>query len=381
MMPISTTLKAFVTIIVIFHFFLFSQIVAAVTVDAQNVMNQEETTVNEEPNTDGECNIPCDNPSCPNHDKVQINVQNGSDIQTVLVKLSEDQPPLIPLRLLTQLTGANLEWDKDTGAVFYFLPGEAIVFHPSGNVLYLVGKEEDVTGKESLTWQKVIFEHGITQKDGVSLIPASTLNWLAIEGLWDENFRYLDLICDSRYYGNSENYIAKFQAWAMVCEDFTTETQNTPKRLASYSTYFNPDQVNRTINLKLACAAIHDIEVLPGEIFSFNQTVGPRTPQKGYTKAITFLAGQQIYSYGGGVCQVSSTLYNAVQNAGLQTLERYAHSLPVNYVPSEMDATVAYGSKDYRFLNNTDRTILIYCAINKNQLTIEIWQNVKDVSF
>lgn len=142
--------------------------------------------------------------------------------------------------------------------------------------------------------------------------------------------------------------------------------------LGSYYTFIAGSYA-RFNNIALASKAINNTIVWPGEIFSFNDTVGPRTPERGYMPAPVIIMGSMNLDYGGGVCQVSSTLYNAVSKAGLKIVERHMHSKPIHYVPSGMDATVDYGSLDLKFENDTEGPVIIKSAVKGGKLIVEIW--------
>lgn len=131
------------------------------------------------------------------------------------------------------------------------------------------------------------------------------------------------------------------------------------KLIGRYVTYYNPGNVNRSHNIALAAEAIDSTVVFPGETFSFNRTVGQRTVARGYREAPVIVRGELSEGVGGGICQVSSTLYNAVDNAGLQIVERYAHSRNVAYVPPGRDATVSWYGPDFAFRNSLDQPVLI----------------------
>ncbi len=111
-----------------------------------------------------------------------------------------------------------------------------------------------------------------------------------------------------------------------------------------------------------------------GETFSFCNTLGPAKPSEGYQKADTFDADGDIFQeYGGGKCQVSSTLYNAVlQVSGLEVIERYGHSSKVPYVEEGKDAAVSYGSVDFKFKNNNSFSIKIIAEANPDNIVIKI---------
>ncbi len=145
--------------------------------------------------------------------------------------------------------------------------------------------------------------------------------------------------------------------------------------LASYTTSFDASYTDRAYNIRVAAAALDGLLVPPGQEVSFNKVVGPRSSEAGYKNAKVIVNNQLVDGLGGGVCQVSSTLYNAVLLAGLEVLERTNHSLPVPYVPIGRDATVVYGAIDFRFRNNTESYIYIRSAVNGNRLTIKIYGN------
>lgn len=142
--------------------------------------------------------------------------------------------------------------------------------------------------------------------------------------------------------------------------------------LGSYYTFISGSYA-RFNNISLASKAINNTVVWPGEIFSFNNAVGPRTPERGYMPAPVIMMGAMDLDYGGGVCQVSSTLYNAVLRAGLKIIERHMHSKRIHYVPEGMDATVDYGSLDLKFENDTPGPIIIKSAVRGGKLIVEIW--------
>lgn len=148
--------------------------------------------------------------------------------------------------------------------------------------------------------------------------------------------------------------------------------------LAHYSTYYNTGEVNRSHNLVLAAAHINKTVIAPHTNFSVNDTVGERTVGNGFLDAKIIVGDKFELGLGGGVCQVSSTLYNAVLLAGLEIVERGNHNLAVAYVPLGLDATVAYGLQDFRFNNNTDSAIYVRAVTYGGQLTINIYGNLKD---
>ena len=141
--------------------------------------------------------------------------------------------------------------------------------------------------------------------------------------------------------------------------------------LGSVSTNHTNDS-NRNTNLKLACKAINGKLIRPGETFSYNAALGERTEKKGYKPAGAYVAGKTVQTVGGGICQVSSTLYYACLKADLQIVERTAHGYTVSYMPYGMDATVSWGSLDYKFKNNTEYPIRIEAWVSGGQVHVKL---------
>ena len=141
--------------------------------------------------------------------------------------------------------------------------------------------------------------------------------------------------------------------------------------LGSVSTNHTNDS-NRNTNLKLACKALNGKIIRPGETFSYNATLGQRTEEKGYKPAGAYMAGKTVETIGGGICQVSSTLYYACLKADLEIVERTAHGYTVSYMPYGMDATVSWGSLDYKFKNNTDYPIRIEASVSGGQVHVKL---------
>jgi len=131
------------------------------------------------------------------------------------------------------------------------------------------------------------------------------------------------------------------------------------QQIGQYVTYFNFNNKSRVHNISLAAKAIDNYVVFPNEVFSFNKVVGERSGAKGYKRAPIIVRGELSEGVGGGICQVSSTLFNAVDRAGLKIIERYTHSRRVPYVPAGRDATVSWYGPDFRFQNKYNQPILI----------------------
>ncbi|GAB6182020.1 VanW family protein [Desulfotomaculum defluvii] len=145
--------------------------------------------------------------------------------------------------------------------------------------------------------------------------------------------------------------------------------------LGMFSTQFDPNKVNRAYNVSVAAAAIDGLTVSPQEVISFNEVVGPRSTEAGYKNAPVIINNEMVDGLGGGVCQVSTTLYNAVLLANLEVVERSNHTIPISYIPIGRDATVVFDTIDFKFKNNTDYWLYIQSYVKGGTLTIKIFGN------
>ena len=166
--------------------------------------------------------------------------------------------------------------------------------------------------------------------------------------------------------------------------DVTTNeigTEAFPDKLATYSTSYASSNANRSTNIALAASKINGTVLMPGEEFSFNGTVGKRTAANGFKTATVYSNGQVTTDYGGGICQVSSTLYNTVLKANLEITNRVNHTFTVGYVPIGLDATVSWGSPDFKFKNNRSYPIKIVATTSNKRLTISVFGLKEDVEY
>jgi len=148
--------------------------------------------------------------------------------------------------------------------------------------------------------------------------------------------------------------------------------------ISAFSTAFNAGDSDRSHNIELACGRIDNSIILPGEIFSMNEALGPRTLENGYREAPVIYKNELVKGAGGGVCQVTTTLYVAVLKARLEVVERSHHSMPLGYVKPGQDATIAEGSIDFKFQNvvNYNREnypVCISAKVSGNRINIGIW--------
>ena len=150
-------------------------------------------------------------------------------------------------------------------------------------------------------------------------------------------------------------------------------TEAFPDLLSSFSTNYNARDTDRTTNLKLAANKINGTVLMPGETFSYNQVVGARTIAAGYKEAPIYVQGQVVDGLGGGICQITSTLYNAVLYANLEIVERSNHQFVPSYVTASRDATVVYGSIDFKFKNNRNYPIKLICSVANGVASFQIF--------
>ncbi|HHU31429.1 MAG: VanW family protein [Zhaonellaceae bacterium] len=144
--------------------------------------------------------------------------------------------------------------------------------------------------------------------------------------------------------------------------------------IGSYETPILDKSPNRVTNIKLAAEKIHQFILQPGEIFSFNKVVGKRTEERGFKIASIFENGKVVQGLGGGICQLSSTLYQTALDANLPVTEVHRHSLKVNYIPPGLDAAVSWGAKDLKFQNSLENPIVISAEVTADQVRTIIYK-------
>lgn len=150
-------------------------------------------------------------------------------------------------------------------------------------------------------------------------------------------------------------------------------TEAFPDQLATFRTNYDGGDKDRTTNLQLACNKINGKVVMPNETFSYNKTLGARTAAAGYKNAKVYEAGQVVDGIGGGICQISTTLYNAVLRANLEIVERRNHQFVTSYVEAGMDATVVYGMTDFKFKNTRKYPVKIIASAKNGVATVSLY--------
>ena len=158
-------------------------------------------------------------------------------------------------------------------------------------------------------------------------------------------------------------------------------TEAFPDLLATFSTKYNAGDTNRTTNLKLSAGKINGTVLLPGDEFSYNKIVGERTIQAGYKMAATFSGGKVVDGLGGGICQISSTLYDAVVMANLDVTVRRNHQFVTSYLPGGKDATVVWGSQDFKFVNSRKYPVRITATVSGGVATVQVWGVKEEVEY
>jgi len=161
----------------------------------------------------------------------------------------------------------------------------------------------------------------------------------------------------------------------LVSEWIRSENLANKDLLGTFYTYFNPGETGRNGNIARAAELVNNFTLLPGQVFSMNETIAPVNLDNGYHIALVIANGEFVEGIGGGVCQVSSTLYMAVLHAELEIVQRRAHSRMVGYVPPAFDSVLATPYLDLRFRNNTSAAITIETRfdIRSHRITVSIW--------
>ncbi len=157
--------------------------------------------------------------------------------------------------------------------------------------------------------------------------------------------------------------------------------ENSIVQIGKFNTEILDDQNPRVNNIEVAANYIDNIKLMPGEEFSFNETLGKRTRDKGYQKAPIIIRTEEGpekgYGVGGGICQLSTTLYNSALDADMKITERHKHSKSIGYVEKGKDATVVYGGADLKFVNNRSNPVIIKATVSGGKVTVKLYE-VKD---
>ena len=172
---------------------------------------------------------------------------------------------------------------------------------------------------------------------------------------------------------SKEEYIIKLKITQPQKTTSDIGTEAFPDQLSTFSTRYDATNITRTTNLRVAINKINDVVVMPGETFSYNKTLGKRTYEAGYRDAAGYAGGKVVQMIGGGICQISSTLYDAVVYANLDIVERHNHAFTTSYAGAGKDATVVYGSLDFQFKNTRNYPIKIKGFLQNGIATVSIY--------
>ena len=162
-------------------------------------------------------------------------------------------------------------------------------------------------------------------------------------------------------------------ATVIPSEDTSEQLQSVQNLLGTATTEFSTEDVGRCTNIALAAGNINGTVLYPGEEFSALKAIGPTTPEKGFALGASYADDDIVETYGGGICQVSTTLYNAVLQAELEIVERHNHSMRIHYVPPAFDAAIAEETVDFRFRNSLDTPIYLASKVENGTITFWIY--------
>ena len=301
--------------------------------------------------------------------EIHTNIQLTSEVRNMSLDFILDESPYVGLRSLADALETCVIWDDERKAVVYAAGSVLVLMQEERRFIYVVHKFPD--GEYELS-RIELSTSPMVVSGGRTYVPVFILPALGMLGIWDEDFAILDIVLSPYVYKKPAPQFGLDEVWSLIEPYWEQDRPLREFLLGSFSTKFNAGEKDRTNNLKQAIAAIDGMIIESGGIFSFNDIVGPRTPERNYLKAIVYQDGKKVEDYGGGVCQVSSTIYNAARAAGMTIVERHPHGLPVTYVGAGDDATVYYGVLDFRFRNDSENSIVVNCRIDGNKLIIEI---------
>lgn len=222
-------------------------------------------------------------------------------------------------------------------------------------ILFEIKKEIDVKAENA----------GITRKDGKFVVEPEQIGYsLNVDAV-------KTAIQDQLHSG--ENIMLELtvqEEKPEVTEEMLSVIQD---KIGSFATYYSLYDAGRNANLEVGCGKINGTVLLPGETFNYNNTVSPVDAASGYKEASTIVDGQYVPGLGGGLCQVSTTLYNAVIRAELEVTERYAHSRQPGYVVNGQDAAMSIGGKNFQFMNSSEYPVYIEMSAYNGTLSCTIY--------
>ena len=244
------------------------------------------------------------------------------------------------------------------------------------NNVYLEGEKVKGTNKDALAQKIKSIAIKKNQKPKNAVLNES--NWEIIEkesqGVKINEEKTLEAILNAK-----DNVNIKYSFETLNSEITAKHLKDNIKEIGKFTTIILDQKDSRINNIEIASECLNNTKVLPGEVFSFNDFLGKRTKEKGYEKAPIIIntekGAKKAYGLGGGICQISSTLYKAVKSADMKIIERHSHSKKIGYLPLGEDASVSFGYYDLKFENNKNIPIMIKVVIDNNELTVKILGN------
>ena len=270
--------------------------------------------------------------------------------------------------------------NKKTGKATIKVSGKGFYSGEIKENFYIVPKKAKITDviysynykKATIEWKKDKQASGYTiymstKKDGeykkVKKIKKNSITEYTVKNLNSKKMYYFK-ICSYKTVGGKTYYSTKM-----------SKAKSKSKKIAKISLVSYSSGSNRNHNLKLACKRINGTVLKPGAVFNWFNVVGPASASRGYRKATVFIGKyKRGQGYGGGVCQVSSTVYQAALEIGAKILERHEHSQPVSYCKKGKDATVTYGVNNLRFKNTRNYSIKLVMYSDKGRTTCEVYR-------
>ncbi len=298
--------------------------------------------------------------------KYQINEKMSdkvADVQPYTVNLGENC-----LKITNGTPGIGVDIEKVLS-----LMAESLTFGKFDEIIEITLESIE---PEKINPEKFYEEYNREPKDAECVEENGTLNIIPeIVGIKLDKNRTISILKENL---DNEN---EFEIPAVITYPEITaaklEEEYTDTLIGTYSTDYSSSSANRKENIRLASTKIHNLILNPGEVFSFNEIVGPRTEAAGYKIAHVYSGNKVVDGLGGGICQVSSTLYNAVVFADLEIVYRTNHSIPVSYVPLGRDATVSYGTIDFKFKNNKQTPVKFEVIADGSRLTVNVYGRKK----
>ncbi len=272
--------------------------------------------------------------------------------------IDENQRTQVPIRFVAEEMGAEIIWDKKENTV--------TVEAEERTVRFFIGEREFTVNDET----KEMDTAPIIAEERATLPLRFIANALGLGIGWYCEARTATLWTEEKKELEPDPEVVE-----TIPDYFERELSRLGirEKIASYTTQYDPAVEGRATNIRLAAESIDDTVLPPGEEFSMNEAAGPYNRAQGFQPAPVFRAGEVITGIGGGVCQISSTLYNAALLAGLEVTERHSHSLPVGYLPLGKDASVSYGTADLKFVNSLSNHVYIRMEAADGVLTAEVY--------